>query len=184
MAKFDLAFEKVLAHEGGYVNDPDDPGGETYKGIARKMNPGWLGWHIIDLLKKQKGFPDLLHSADETEVLKQLDYEEKTFYYSNFWIKISGDKIENQLVANSIFDFAVNADDNVSIQLAQLVVGARQDGLIGPKTVEAINRFDPAYFLIAFALAKINRYVAICNKRPLSKKYFFGWVVRSLNHAS
>jgi hypothetical protein len=64
------------------------------------------------------------------------------------------------------------------------VVGAKQDGLIGPKTVEAINRYDPAYYLTAFALAKINRYDSISNKRPQSKKNFFGWVVRSLNHAS
>ena len=183
MAKFDVAFELILAHEGVYSNDPDDPGGETYKGIARKMNPDWLGWQIIDLLKKQKGFPGSLHCADETEILKQLDYEVKSFYYSNFWMKISGDKIDNQQVANSIFDFAVNADDNVSILLAQTVVGAKTDGVIGPKTIEAINGFDASRFLAAFALAKINRYVSICNKRPVSKKYFFGWVVRSLNHA-
>ena len=183
MADFNKALLLILANEGGYVNDPADPGGETYKGIARKMNPDWLGWHIIDLLKAKNGFPGSLHSPDETEIVKQLDYEVKSFYYSNFWMKISGDKIINQQVAESIFDFAVNADDNVSILLAQSVVHAKQDGEIGPKTIEAINCFDPYHFLAAFALAKINRYVAICNKRPLSKKYFFGWVIRSLNHA-
>ena len=182
MAKFENALELLLAHEGGYSNDPDDPGGETYKGIARKMQPDWLGWHIIDLLKKQPGFPDLLFAKHEVEINKQLQYEVKSFYYSNFWMKISGDKIDNQLVAESIFDFAVNAGIGVSISLSQSVVGVTADGIIGPKTIEAINRFDAGQFLTAFALAKIVRYINICNKRPVSKKYFFGWVVRSLNH--
>jgi len=182
MADFNKAFLLILSNEGGYGNDPDDPGGETYKGIARKMNPDWLGWYIIDLLKKQPGFPDTLQSADAIEIKKQLDYEVSSFYCTHFWIKVNGEKIINQQVAESIFDFAVNAGVAVSISLAQSVVGVSVDGIIGSKTIEAINRFNPGYFLAALALAKINRYVEICTKRPVSRKYFFGWVVRSLNH--
>ncbi|MFY9150848.1 MAG: glycosyl hydrolase 108 family protein [Prolixibacteraceae bacterium] len=182
MANFDLAFPSILIHEGGYVNDPDDPGGETYQGIARKMHPLWLGWTIIDLLKKQGGFPVSVQSPAEMEILKQLDYKVKSFYFSNFWMKIQGDKIADQKVADSIFDFAINAGIPVSISLAQSVVNAKPDGVMGAKTIDALNRIDVKYFLAAFTLTKINRYVAICNKRQMSKKYFFGWVVRSLNH--
>ena len=106
------------------------------------------------------------------------------FFYTHFWLKVNGEKIADQQVAESIFDFAVNAGVSVSISLAQTVVGATADGLIGSKTIEAINSFDSGHFLAAFALAKINRYVEICTKRPASKKYFFGWVVRSLNHSA
>ena len=53
MADFNQALQMVLQNEGGYVNDPNDPGGETYKGIARKMNSNWIGWQLIDLQKKQ-----------------------------------------------------------------------------------------------------------------------------------
>ena len=183
MADFKKAFLLILANEGGYVNDPVDTGGETYKGIARKMNPDWLGWHIIDLLKKQPGFPESPQSADAIEIKKQLDYEVRSFYYTHFWLKVQGEMITNQQVAESIFDFAVNAGVSVSISLSQFVAGVTTDGVIGPRTIEAINRFDPGHFLAAFALAKINRYVNICNKRPVSKKYFFGWVVRSINHS-
>lgn len=42
------SYDILIKHEGGYVNDPDDKGGETYKGIARKFNPDWKGWKIID----------------------------------------------------------------------------------------------------------------------------------------
>ena len=123
-----------------------------------------------------------LQSADAIEIKKQLDYEVSSFYYTHFWLKINGEKIADQQVAESIFDFAVNAGISVSISLSQKIVGVTADGVIGPKTIEAINRLDAGQFLPAFALAKIARYVNICNKRPLSKKYFFGWVVRSLNY--
>lgn len=182
MADFKKAYPLILAHEGGYVNDPDDPGGETYKGVARKMHPDWLGWHIVDMIKAKPGFPDALQSADAIEIKKQLDLELSSFYYAHYWLKIQGDLIVSQEVANSMFDFAINAGETTSISLAQVVVGTKPDGQIGPKTLEAINRFDGGQFLTAFALAKISRYVEICTKRPTSKKYFFGWVVRSLNH--
>ncbi len=53
MADFKTAIEATLKAEGGYVNDPDDPGGETYKGIARNRNSKWSGWTHIDLLKNK-----------------------------------------------------------------------------------------------------------------------------------
>jgi len=180
MADFTKAFNLMIVHEGGYVNDPDDPGGETYKGVARKMHPDWLGWTIIDLLKKQKGFPDNLHFPTGLEIMKELNYEVNSFYYTQFWIKIKGESILNQAVAESIFDFAVNAGIATSIQLAQTVVKVTPDGAIGPKTVAAINGFDPEYFLARYAIMKIKRYVEICQKRPLSKKYIFGWVIRAI----
>jgi len=93
MADFNKAFQLILAHEGGYINDSDDPGGETYKGIARKMNPDWLGWHIIDLLKKQPGFPESLCTCHEVEINCQLQYEVKSFYYLNFHKKIPDEKL-------------------------------------------------------------------------------------------
>ena len=50
MADFRLAYKKIEAAEGGYVNDPDDKGGETYKGISRKANPDWNGWINIGIV--------------------------------------------------------------------------------------------------------------------------------------
>lgn len=52
MADFKTAYKKIEAAEGGYCFDPDDAGGETYKGISRKANPNWDGWISIDAIKK------------------------------------------------------------------------------------------------------------------------------------
>ncbi len=174
MANFETAFETTMHAEGGYVNDPDDPGGETYKGVARKRNSKWEGWVDIDLLKQKPNFPKNL---DQDAPLQE---KIKNFYEVNYWDKIQGDNISDQDVAESIFDFAVNAGPKTSSKLAQLSVGAKADGIIGPKTLEKLNATDKKTFLALFALAKIGRYVNICENNATSRKYFYGWVRRSL----
>ncbi len=174
MASFEEAFKATLAHEGDYVDDPDDSGGETYKGVARNKNPDWPGWKTIDLLKSQEGFPENLESD------KTLQQQVRDLYKSEYWDRISGDRIDNQAIAESIFDFAVNSGTGTSSKLAQMAVGADTDGIIGPKTLKKLNSEDPRTFLSVFALNKIERYVAICEKRPHNRKYFYGWVQRAL----
>lgn len=176
MATFSTALKKTLLNEGGYVNDPDDPGGETYKGVARNMHSKWDGWTIVDGLKKQSGFPSNME--------KNVDLQSKVenFYKVNFWDKVQGDDITDEHVAFAIFDFAVNAGVGTSAVLAQKVVDADPDGVIGPGSVARINSTDPEFFLASFTVAKIARYIGIVNKRPTSRKYFFGWVSRALNH--
>ena len=165
----------MIANEGGYVNDPDDPGGETYKGVARKIHSKWEGWTMIDLLKRLSGFPANLDKDPEIQEAVE------DFYEVQFWNRISGSLISEQAVANSIFDFGVNAGASTSSAIAQLVIGAEVDGVIGNESIAKINAFNPNHFLAAFTVAKIARYVSIVKKRPTSRKYFFGWVLRSLS---
>ena len=174
MAEFTTAFQLVIAHEGGYSNDPDDPGGETYKGVARKIFSKWDGWLKIDTWKRQTGFPANLD--------KDIDLQQNVvdFYRVNFWDKMNGDNISIQKVAESIFDFGVNAGIGTSVSLAQMVVQADPDGVLGQHSVDAINGFDPEYFIAAFTVAKIARYISIVKKRPTSQKYFYGWTCRAL----
>ena len=174
MANYEHALQWVLKHEGGYVNDPDDPGGETYRGIARKMHSKWDGWVMVDMLKLEQSFPANLDRNQDLQIAIA------AFYEINFWDKIKGDAINNQSVATSIFDFAVNAGVSTSAMLAQMVVDAKQDGVIGPETIARINSFDPDHFISSFTLAKIARYISIVKKRPASKKYFYGWTCRAL----
>jgi lysozyme family protein len=174
MADFSSAFAATMKAEGGYVNDPQDPGGETYKGVARKMNSKWDGWPLIDKAKKKNNFPANLDSDT------QLQDKIKNFYEINYWNKVSGDKINDQGIAASIFDFAVNAGPITSAKLAQYTVGAESDGIIGKITLGMINAYDPHTFLALFALNKITYYVQICEGRQESKKFFYGWVKRTL----
>ncbi len=143
-------------------------------GIARSRNPKWTGWTTIDLLKTKSKFPKTLD--DHAEVQQQV----KALYEANYWDKVKGDDIHDQDIAESIFDFAVNAGLRTRSKLAQMAVGAKADGVIGAKTLEKINAEETRTFLAVFALAKIGRYVSICEKRSTSRKYFFGWVRRTL----
>ena len=174
MANFLSAFQKVLKHEGGYVNDPSDPGGETYKGVARQVWSKWDGWPLIDAQKQQPGFPASLDkNADLQEKIEQ-------FYHSNYWDRVRGDLIKDDNVATSLFDFAVNAGAGTSVSLTQMVIGVEADGVLGDESIEKLNALDPGVFLASYTVAKIARYVNIVKKRPASQKYFYGWVCRAL----
>ncbi|MDA3883000.1 MAG: hypothetical protein PF481_06925 [Bacteroidales bacterium] len=174
MADYTLAYNHVLVNEGGYVNDPDDPGGETYKGVTRKYFPKWEGWTNVDLLKQKSSFPKNLDGDSELQEMI------KSFYEGNFWDRVKGDDITDQDIATSIFDFAVNAGAKTSASLAQMVVGATADGIIGPKSIAAINGYNQELFIAKFTLAKISRYIHIVKNRSKSRKYFYGWVRRAI----
>jgi lysozyme family protein len=174
MANFTSAFNATMKAEGGYVNDPQDPGGETYKGIARKFNSKWDGWISIDMAKREKSFPANLDANDG------LQEKIKSFYEINYWDKIRGDDITDQNIAESIFDFAVNAGTITSSKLAQITVDEEPDGTIGPVTLQKLNAMDARTFLALFSLHKIARYINICEKRTESKKFFYGWVKRTV----
>jgi lysozyme family protein len=167
MANFEQAFEKMIADEGGYVlhTIPGDTGGMTYAGIARNKNPQWGGWNLID--NKEINNPILTGMV-------------RGFYKVEFWDRLRGDEITNQVVAESVFNFGVNTGMGVAVKLAQLIVGATPDGAVGDKTVEKFNGVEPEAFKKAYALAKITRYADICNKNKTQSKFLLGWINRTL----
>ena len=176
MAKFKISLQKTLAHEGGYVNDPDDLGKETYNGISRTNHPDWKGWPLIDSSKKLPGFPYMLDN--DVEIQKQVEL----FYLYEFWLRLKADEIQNQTSADSIFDFAVNAGIKTSVELTQSVIGAKSDGIIGEQTLKKLNSLDFGYFQPAFTVGKISHCIAIIQKRPVNKKYLYGWIIRALEY--
>lgn len=175
MAEFKISLQKTLAHEGGYVNDPVDAGGETYKGISRNSHDSWSGWLLIDLSKKEKSFPvNIVNNVALQQSVEQ-------FYLANFWLPLKAELIANQTTADSIFDFAVNAGVKTSVQLLQSIVGAKIDGIMGNQTLQKLNSLDFCYFQPAFTVRKISYYIAIIKNRPTNKKYLYGWIIRSLS---
>ncbi|MBP1638880.1 MAG: N-acetylmuramidase [Bacteroidetes bacterium] len=176
MANFKISLQKTLTHEGGYVNDPDDLGKETYKGISRPNHKNWQGWPIVDNYKNKPDFPASLEK--NMELQKQVEL----FYLYEFWLPIKGDLIANQTNADSIFDFAVNAGVKISVQLAQSIIGTTADGIVGEQTLKKLNSFEFGYFQPAFTVSKITHYIAIIKKRPIYKKYLYGWIIRALEY--
>ena len=165
MADFAPAFEKTLIAEGGYqlTNIANDNGGQTYAGIARKMNPQWAGWSYID----EGGTPP----ADMVRV----------FYKQNYWEPLGLTAIESQAVAAAIYDFAVNAGTGTAAKLAQIVAGTTPDGRIGPASTAAINAIRPELFMAHYALAKIARYRDIVRRDKTQIKFLMGWINRTLD---
>lgn len=168
MADFLQPFERMLVNEGGMVlhEVKHDRGGQTFAGIARNSWPKWSGWSIIDA----GGVPhvDLVRG----------------FYRVNFWDTMRLDDVASQDVARTLFDFGVNAGVKTAIKLAQVVVGATPDGVIGPKTIAMLNMADPDLFLARFALAKLARYEQIVTRDRTQNKFLLGWVRRTLKEAA
>lgn len=118
MAQFDKEFDELILAEGGYVNDKDDAGGETYLGISRKNNPNWVGWEVIDKEKK-KGLKDI------TDRLKKditLTNSAKFLYKQNYWDVLELDDIPSQSIAHELFDTCVNCGKTTAIRIAQQVL--------------------------------------------------------------
>ena len=168
MAEFLPSFDRMISNEGGFklTDIKGDRGSVTYSGIARNRWSSWPGWSFID-----KG------QVPPTQLVRD-------FYRANFWDAVKGDYILHQGVAESLFDFAVNAGAKTAIKLAQIVGGVASDGDIGPKTLEALNAMDEGSFRIAYALAKIARYRDIVMKDRSQGKFLLGWINRTLREAA
>ncbi len=150
MNVFEDAYKEVMGNEGGYGNNPSDPGGETYKGVARNRWPSWSGWSIVDYYKKT-------HSSDRalTEALgkdAELQKQVHMFYKAHFWDVVWGDelaKISPEL-AIDMFDMSVNLGSGRGTEFIQRICNAFNnraklygdiivDGSFGPNTIRAVR---------------------------------------------
>lgn len=122
MANFNTALAKILKREGGYANDPNDKGGETYKGISRRANPDAKMWILIDNYKKECGGIN----ADFKNKLakdKNITNEVNNIYKTKYWNPFQLDKVLNQKVAEQIFDDAVNRGVGAACKLCCSLLG-------------------------------------------------------------
>lgn len=158
MADFDAAVIKTIAHEGGarYTETPGDAGGATKYGISKRAYP-------------------------QLDIANLNESQARDIYRADYWNAVHGDQIAAQEVAENLFDTAVNMGTGRALKLAQLALGSKPaDGKMTPELLAALNAAEPDRFVADFTLAKVARYVGLCNNNRSQGKFLLGWLNRAL----
>lgn len=166
MAKFEIAIPHTLVWEGGYINHPADPGGETNRGITDRLDGKVDGQ--VDINGDGIGDVDIKNLTES---------QAKEVYRRRFWDKMQGDKIESQHIANILFDGYVNCGVN-GIKLMQRLLNLKDDGVVGPKTLAAINGADEVTLYENYKDARIDYYLDLAERKPALKVFLKGWLNR------
>ena len=123
---YQKCLETILHHEGGYVNHPKDPGGETNLGVTKRVYEEWGG----------------------TKDMKDLLVEDVApIYKKNYWDKLKGDNLPSGLDL-CVFDFGVNAGPGRAAKYLQNMIGTTPDGGIGPMTLKALDIYSGRHGLV------------------------------------
>jgi lysozyme family protein len=150
---FDECLKMLLHHEGGYINHPSDPGGETNLGVTKKVYQEWGG----------------------TKDMKDLTVEDVApIYKKNYWDRCKCDDLESG-VDWVVFDWAVNSGTGRSAKAIQKICGAAQDGAIGPKTLALIGKQDTQYVVEEFGKIRQDFYESLKTFDTFGK----GWTRRN-----
>lgn len=136
MASYDKYYPKLRLFEGGWVNNPNDSGGETFMGITRKNHPTWVGWKKVDAYKAKAGFPGTANRDSELRDLVQ------KFYKVEYWDPIRADEIKSQKIAEQIVDTGVNMGITWAIRFAYRVMGMTEERRISDKLIDKLNTYD------------------------------------------
>jgi len=162
---FEKAFEATLGLEGGYVNDPSDPGGETKWGISKRSYP--------DL--------DIAHLTVE---------DAKIIYKRDYWDELYLDMLNNESISEEIFDTAVNTGRSTATKIAQKALNylgdnVTVDGIMGFETVSALQRWikkDERALFVCLNGFQFMYYYEITEKKSVLKRFARGWTKRVQNY--
>jgi len=149
---FTKAMDLVFAREGGYVNDPDDPGGETKFGISRAAYPN-------------------LDIAGLTQD------DARSIYREDYWEAAHCDELP-QGIDLAVFDMAVNHGVGAAIRALQRAAGTREDAIFGPMTAAAVRSCVPHRLLVNFGAQRALDYAAIAPEDL--ERFGYGWYRRLL----
>jgi len=158
---FDEVFERTIGHEGGYVNNPKDPGGET-------------NWGITIATARANGFTNSMKSMTRAHA--------KEIYRVAFWNRAKCDQFTGA-ISYQIFDAAVNHGIGNAIRMLQRAVGVLDDGLVGSKTLAAIQKRTLDDVLVLFIAERLEFYTNLSTFNSFGR----GWarrVVGNLRYAA
>lgn len=149
---FDQCFERLIGHEGGYSNHPNDPGGETMWGITKRV-------------AVENGY---------TGPMRELTREQaKAIYKRAYWDKAKADQYDGA-ISFQLFDAAVNHGITQAIKFLQRAVGTTADGIVGPKTLAAIAAMDVDDVLMRFNAERLQFYTELSTWNTFGR----GWARR------
>jgi len=157
--EFEKALKRILKHEGGYVNDPLDSGGMTNLGVTKRVWEEFVG-HPVSEADMRALTPEIIAPM----------YKMK--YWNSSYCEVLPKGLDYV-----VFDFAVNAGTGRSVKTLQQAIGCVADGVIGPKTMAAINDAEPKD-LIAKSDARADFYQGIVARKPDQARFIKGWLNR------
>lgn len=160
MSRFDDCLDRVLKHEGGYVNDPLDSGGRTNLGVTQRVWEEWVG-----------------HPVSEADMKALTPQKVAPMYKMKYWNPSYCEKLPKGL-DYVVFDFAVNAGPGRSVKTLQSTIGVLSDGVIGPRTMAAINAADSKVLVNKFSDARAEFYQGIVARKPDQVRFIRGWLNR------
>ena len=165
MANIELFAPKILAFEGGFVDDPTDRGGATNMGVTLAT------WKKVGYDKDGDGDIDaddirLLSKADAISVLKL-----------NYWNRWKADQISNQSIAEILVDWLWGSG-KWGIVIPQRLLKVPEDGIVGPSTLFAVNSSNQRGLHDAIFQARVSFIRDLVNNHPVQNKFFNGWMNR------
>lgn len=152
-SNFDQCLALLLKHEGGWVDDPHDPGGETNMGVTKKTWEDWVGHPVA---------PGSLKSLTVADVAP--------LYKARYWDKVRADDLPDG-VDYAVFDYAVLAGPARAARQLQQCCRVAADGIIGPKTLAAAKTADP----VALIRCICDNRLAYLKTLPTWTRYGNGW---------
>ena len=152
------------ARKTGWADDPDDLGGQTMVGVTMATYEDYC---------RRKGYP-----KPTTGRLMDLSYNDwKSILKMLYWDRWNADEIRSQSIAEIVCDF-VWASGVHGIKVPQDLVGVIPDGIVGPKTLAAVNSRNPRELFDQIKIARFDFIEDICRKRPANNKFKRGWMNR------
>ena len=189
MADFNKAFEILKKLEfkdcsnALHKNKGED--GYTFMGIYQNAHPDSILWEILDNYM----FIEEIDGEPTKEQLKRLSklmcnntnalQEVKNIYRQKYWNRAKLYDVQSQKIAEEIFVFGVNAGIERAIKLAQEIVGVKADGIVGAKTLAALNAYNERLFDIIFDAGEARYYHSLAEAKKRFKIYEDGWLNRA-----
>ncbi|MCK9441794.1 MAG: hypothetical protein M0Q13_10280 [Methanothrix sp.] len=158
------ALPLVLKYEGGYVNDPDDKGGATNKGVTQK---------VYDLYRKS-------NKLELQSVRYIINKEIEDIYYNEYWVAGKCNDLPNK-VAIAHFDTCVNSGIKRGSKILQKAAGVIDDGIIGNQTLIAVKRYAETVLMNRYLDERIRFLNRIVESNPTQNKFLRGWLNRVEN---